>query len=47
MRHRSRGRLDADLARALAAFERLAPATARQIVEFYRRRRLGEFAGAD
>jgi hypothetical protein len=39
MRARTRARSDSD-ARSLAAFERLTPETAKQIVEFYRKRRL-------
>jgi len=46
MRARTRARPDAD-ARSLAAFERLTPKTAQQIVEFYRRRRLGRPTKAD
>jgi hypothetical protein len=41
MRAKTRARPDAD-ARSLAAFERLTPETAKQIVEFYRKRRLGK-----
>jgi uncharacterized protein (DUF2336 family) len=40
MRARTRARSDGE-ARSLAAFERLTPETAKQIVEFYRKRRLG------
>jgi uncharacterized protein (DUF2336 family) len=41
MRAKTRARPDDVDARSLAAFERLTPETAKQIVEFYRKRRLG------
>jgi len=46
MRARTRAGPDAD-PRSLATFERLTPETAKQIVDFYRRRRLGNPTKAD
>jgi hypothetical protein len=47
MRARDRARPDADFARLLAAFEKVTIETAKQIVEFYRQRRLGRRANTD
>jgi uncharacterized protein (DUF2336 family) len=47
VRARRRAQSATDLAKSLAAFERLSPDTAKQIVEFYRQRRLGRRAETD